>query len=262
MYDMKKTISMMACALLLFAACSDTDDEVLSYADDAQAMHFAVDVARATRADGSTLLDAETTVYISEGGSNYYPYTVYDEAGNLKPTTTSFLRWKNSNTTEKEIYASVPSSSATSFTVPPDQSSDELLTAADYMTFVGTVVRPTNAYNTADIEADDPNAVTFSLTRRLSRVNVTITPSVSGDFTDCTFDMTIYSLGSDVSVSYADSYDLTADSYRSKSATVSPQNSYNLIEIKPNGGQDMKFAVAGEAESANSATAIVVPTTS
>jgi hypothetical protein len=225
---MRKKIFYLASLALLCGACSDSDEETLSYAEDAQAVHFTTSVARLTRAadETATLLPSGSKVSLSDnGGSGYTEYYVYDESGNLSPeVTTSFLRWKNTNITQKELYACSPAGSATSFTLPTNQSTEELLTAADYLTFHGTVTR------------QEPNSVSFTLSHRLARVNLKIVRGESWKYDDCTFDMKMYSRGSKVSVSYQD-----------EEATVSVSNTGTTTEVTPFGGTDMVFGEEAQA---------------
>jgi hypothetical protein len=191
-------------------------------------VHFTTSVARLTRAtdETATLLPSGSKVSLSDnGGSGYTEYYVYDESGNLSPeVTTSFLRWKNTNITQKELYACSPAGSATSFTLPTNQSTEELLTAADYLTFHGTVTR------------QEPNSVSFTLSHRLARVNLKIVRGESWKYDDCTFDMKMYSRGSKVSVSYQD-----------ETATVSVSNTGTTTEVTPFGGTDMVFGEEAQA---------------
>jgi hypothetical protein len=253
---------------LLCAACSDATEEVLTYADDAQAMHIAVEVDRATRAVASdaTALPEGATVSLSESsGSGYIDYTVRNGEGDLEPVGNSFLRWKKSSVTEKELYACSPEGSAVKFTLSTNQSTSASLTAADYLTFAGTVQRRT--------VGDDANAVTFRLSHRLAKVNVTIKQGGNGTSADgtykydgCVFNMKIYSCGNDVTVSYdnatasTDDADddltdatTTASYYTPYTATLTVQNTSSTIAVTPYGGSAMDFTQA------NTATAIVVP---
>jgi hypothetical protein len=229
---MRKKIFYLASLALLCGACSDSDEETLSYAEDAQAVHFTTSVARLTRAtdETATLLPSGSKVSLSDnGGSGYTEYYVSDESGNLSPeVTTSFLRWKNTDVTQKELYACSPAGSATSFTLRPDQSTEEFLTAADYLTFHGTVTR------------QEPNRVSFTLSHRLARVNLKIVRGESWKYDNCTFDLKMYSRGSKVSVSYQD-----------EEATVSVSNTGTTTEVTPFGGTDMVFG--------DEAQAILVP---
>lgn len=223
---MRKKIFYLASLALLCAACSDSNEETLSYAEDAQAVHFTTSVARLTRAANEvpTLLPSGSKVSISDnGGSGYTEYSVYDESGNLSPeVTTSFLRWKNTDVTQKELYACSPAGSATSFTLPDDQSTG--LTEADYLTFHGTVTR------------QEPNSVSFTLSHRLARVNLKIVRGNSWKYDDCTFDMKMYSRGSKVSVSY-----------QGEEAAVSVSNTGTTKEVTPFGGTDMVFGKEAQA---------------
>jgi hypothetical protein len=271
--------SLWASALFL-TACSDSGEDVVSYADDAQAIHFSTGVARATRAAATPeYLPVGSTVSLSESyGSGYVPYVVRNEAGDLEPTTTAFLRWKKSSITTKVIYACSPAGMANQFELRPDQSTAELFTAADYLTFAGTVVR-NNADGAAATATDDPNAVIFTFSHRLARVNITLkrgsakggtssATDAAGNavykYDGCTFDMTLYSRGSGVWLDYSEygtdedatTYNVapgaTTDQYSAMTATVHPNNT-STTAIKPLGGTAMTFDAT--------ASAIVVPTT-
>lgn len=207
---MKKTLYLASCALLL-AACSDSEEEALTYAEDAQAVHFSVSVAQLnTRAvtdadvqddDNLTtpnyLAQGATLSLSDDGGNNYVAYKVADAAGNLVPAGTDFLKWKNSSVRTKNLLACSPEGTATAFTIPATQNTAADYAAADFLTFSGSVQR------------QEPNEVTFALDHRLAQVNVAIA-QVKGrteddnKFDGATFDVQVYSAYTEVAVTYSD----------------------------------------------------------
>lgn len=194
MINIKGTIYTLALALLtLLTACSPTVEESILYEEDAQAVHLSTSLGSVTTR--ALTRSAEypakgTLLYLSEDlGRNYYAYQAADENGHLVPVDAdSYLRWKSSAETHKELLVSSPTANASAFTLPTDQSSGERLTAADWLTFSGTVTRGAQW-------SSQQNDLSFTLNHRLSRVEVQLT-SVADQYSGCTFVLTFHSAAS------------------------------------------------------------------
>lgn len=219
---MKTTIYYIAAGMLLFTACSNSDDDAPAYADDALAVHFNVSLgASQTRAEltntGDLLAEGTAVGITRNAGSDYYTY-LSDAEGNLTPETSDFIHWTSITERSVSILAYIPvteGTTANAFTLPTDQSDG--ITPADFATFAGTVSR-----TTTDAYASTFNNASFTLLHRLSQVKVIISEQ-DEKYADCTFRMTFYSPSSAV----------TAD-YTNGTATI--EGNGNLVRVTPQSG--------------------------
>jgi hypothetical protein len=202
-------IPLLAATALFCAACSNSDDEETfaesSYSD--TAVQFTAST-RTEAADGSSAtvntLSAGTTVRIKRDDEDvYYNYTS-DAAGKLTPADVTFVTWYKSGEKTMTISACSPATdgsadgpTATHFTLLANQS--EGVACADFATYQGVVSRPT----TSHLGESDYNDVSFTLQRRLSKVNISVS-NVAEKFADCKFRIKVFSQRSEVTVGTID----------------------------------------------------------
>jgi hypothetical protein len=192
-----------ATALLLGAACSNSEEAEAPYANNDTAVRFTAstrsegegDNAQTSGGTTSTLSVPTQGVRISRDGETFYNYTA-DDKGNLTPETSNFVTWMSSSESSMYIYACAPASGATTaehFYLPDNQANGT--DVADYATFVGSVSRPTGA-KLGDANYND---VAFTLQRRMAKVNLTVSASDYPE--DYSYRLKVYSQGSEVTIS-------------------------------------------------------------
>lgn len=227
------TLLLSVCVVLI-SACADDAVTTLYEAD---AVHLTVRVlpteTAATRsADDADTPAAEflaegTSLRLSTNGTTFLPYTVSDNQGTLAALGTC-VGWQTSQTTAMQLWAT-NTDDAFAYTVPTQQNTAELLAAADYLTFCGTITRGEN------------NTAQFALQHRLAYVSVQM-GQVPDLYADCTFDVTFFT-HPDVTVQY------TADG-----ANVT--SSGTLVEVAP---FNASLTLSANGNS-TAATALLAPT--
>jgi hypothetical protein len=254
-------IPLLAATALFCAACSNSDDEETfaesSYSD--TAVQFTAST-RTEAADGSSAtvntLSAGSTVRIRRDDEDvYYNYTS-DAAGKLTPADETFVTWYKSGEKTMTISACSPATdgsadgpTATHFTLPDDQS--EGVACADFATYQGVVSRPT----TSHLGESDYNDVSFTLQRRLSKVNISVN-SVAEKYANCKFRIKVFSQRSEVTVGTIDT-DLDAAS----ELCGFGQSADDLVTYTPKNGASLLVTPenAEVSKGSGTASAIVTP---
>lgn len=167
---MNKTISIMAAMLpLLFTSCNNDDANVTTYPQEEHAVTLGAAITRTGDdtqpfADGDTIRITNVTRRDLGLHNNYAMFT-YSTANNGSWTAVSKLLWcEGAANTFQAVYPRTAGYS--SFTVPADQSTEQKLRSADWMTGENTVTLSNSA---------DDSPVDITLTRKMAMVVVNAT---------------------------------------------------------------------------------------
>lgn len=163
----------IAAAILALAACSN-EEELTSYQTDPDAVRFAVSVGEGIAISRSNPIDEDAAkrktfnagdvVTISAAGQPVN-YTLGGDGTSWTPETGKYLTWDAASVTFSAYYpGNTTGVSMTEFTLPADQSSEEKIQKADYMTVTKSVARP----------ATGRELTSLALERRTARIIVNI----------------------------------------------------------------------------------------
>lgn len=167
-----KYLSLAAIALMgTLASCQSDDDITVARPDNAVNMHLQVGSSVVTRSNAATTdadkqkqFNAGDQVSISATGQDAVIYRLQSDGQTWRETETNkFLLWNASQLEFQAYYPVTTGTSMTTFTLPTDQSIDENINAADYMTHTETIDRPTTGTD-----------ISLELERQTARVIVTI----------------------------------------------------------------------------------------
>lgn len=167
-----KYLSLAAIALMgTLASCQSDDDITVARPDNAINMHLQVGSSVVTRSNAATTdadkqkqFNAGDQVSISATGQDAVIYRLQSDGQTWRETETNkFLLWNASQLEFQAYYPVTTGTSMTAFTLPTDQSIDENINTADYMTHTETIDRPGTGTD-----------ISLELERQTARVIVTI----------------------------------------------------------------------------------------
>ena len=157
----------ISAALVLLAALSCSKSEQRSYYSDPDAVHFSAGVSSDTKTspigseDEQKRFNIGDKIAISDGGA-FFTYVLGTE-GWAPENPAKFIRWTSASTNFKAYYPVRDGVSFSSASLPADQSTDDAIASADWMTASSTVSKPQNGFN-----------VDLLFQRKTARVKVTI----------------------------------------------------------------------------------------
>ena len=157
----------ISAALVLLAAFSCSKSEQKSYYSDPDAVHFSAGVSSDTKTSPigteaeQTQFNIGDKIAISDGGA-FFTYVLGTE-GWAPENPAKFIRWTSASTTFKAYYPVRDGVSFSSASLPADQSTDEAIASADWMTATSTLSKPQSGFN-----------VDLQFQRKTARVKVTI----------------------------------------------------------------------------------------
>ncbi|MGN0200453.1 MAG: fimbrillin family protein [Candidatus Cryptobacteroides sp.] len=157
----------ISAALVLLMAVSCSKSGQGDYYSDPNAVHFSAVVGSDTKTSpvGSAEEQAQFSVgdkvAISDGGA-FFTYVLGSE-GWAPENPAKFIRWTSASTTFKAYYPVRDGVSFSSASLPADQSTDDAIASADWMTASSTVSKPQSGFN-----------VDLQFQRKTARVKVTI----------------------------------------------------------------------------------------
>ena len=169
---MMKYMMSLATALFALVACSDADDILSAYHNDPNAVHINAEVGKAS-ADGFTRSnplgkDADEQKKFNQGdeisvkADGQDAVTYQFNGTEWIPQDSKFLKWESENM-KFTAYYPANSYSGGEITQPTKYEDLKSLEAADFMSFTGSIDKPT-----------DNNKLTLTMNRKMARVVVEI----------------------------------------------------------------------------------------
>jgi len=144
------------------SAVRPADAVKLSFA--ASSKHTPLTRSNPVDAQKETAFNVGDGVSVSVPGQNTVTYVLGNDGYWTENPTTDYLLWKSNTQTFSAYYPVTDGTSMTNFTLPDDQTTEEKIALADYMTAKEDIARP-----------DDNNtAISLALQRRTARVIVEI----------------------------------------------------------------------------------------
>ena len=166
-----KHITFAALALGV-AACTQEDDFMASYQNDPNAVRITAQVGSDDVTGGFTRSNPLGTaeeqakfnggdvISVAAGTQAAVTYTLASDGTNWNPETGKYLKWEAETMDVTAYYPVTDGTSATTFSVPTDQTSEANVVNADYMTYTGEATKGTD------------NSINLAMERKMVRIVV------------------------------------------------------------------------------------------
>ena len=166
-----KHITFAALALGV-AACTQEDDFMASYQNDPNAVRITAQVGSDDVTGGFTRSNPLGTaeeqakfnggdvISVAAGTQAAVTYTLASDGTNWNPETGKYLKWEAETMDVTAYYPVTDGTSATTFSVPTDQTSEANVANADYMTYTGEATKGTD------------NSINLAMERKMVRIVV------------------------------------------------------------------------------------------